>query len=238
MMHYKSVLLIPTLAFAAASWDAVASKLPRDVVCRTVALPGHGEPSSLSRWDIADMTAELATWVETCPEPPHVVGSGVGALLAENLARTATIASLTVIGWPPDQRPGELRRRITATRRALEEVGEEEFLVTYRSDAAPRAETEAVSARASADAFLGGLELAARWTPGPLPRHMPVAVIRGAEDLRCRPADAQDLADLWRGDVHEVPGAGHATYVDAPVDVARLLTHVIESADRTSRPPT
>jgi 3-oxoadipate enol-lactonase len=237
-MQYRSVLLIPTLAFATASWDAVASRLPRDVICRRVALPGHGAPSSIPGWDIVDMSAELATWAEACPRPPHVIGSGIGAMVAENLARMAPTASLTVIGWPPDQRPGELRRRITATRLALGQVGNDEFLTAYRAGAAPRASTAAVSTPVSTDAFIGGLEVAAGWMPAPLPRRLPVTVIRGAGDLRCRPVDAQALANLWGADFHEVPGAGHATYVDAPVDVARLLIHVICSAERASRPPT
>lgn len=230
-MHSTWLLLVPTLGFGARSWDAVASRLPADVSCRALTLPGHGETSA-SGFNIPDIAAELTKWAEGCPEPPHVVGSGIGALLAEHLARTARTASLTVIGWPPDQRPGELGKRILTTQAALRQVGTDTFLAAYRADAAPLGKTAAVAESVSEDAFVGALEAAACWTPAPLPRGLPATLIYGSNDRRCRPVDVRALTDLWQAEFHEVPGAGHATYVDAPAEVARLLTKVIRSADR------
>src|SRR5688572_15491651 len=113
-MH-DSAILISTLAFAADSWDAVVADLPRDVDCRAVSLPGHGEPASLASWD----APEIAAWVDERPRPPHVIAAGAGSLVAERLVRTTQVASLTLVGWPPDQRPGEMHQRVVATRRAV-----------------------------------------------------------------------------------------------------------------------
>lgn len=60
------MLLVPTLAFAPSSWDAVTSLLPASLSCFVPALPGHSESLSIGRADqtVADMVSMFAQWAE------------------------------------------------------------------------------------------------------------------------------------------------------------------------------
>ncbi|WP_327233309.1 alpha/beta hydrolase [Streptomyces sp. NBC_01317] len=247
------LLLLHTWGGDAGTWGPAVRHLGAQVPrLEAVDLPGHGaraaEPftvdgavaagsAALDRLAGAGAGAGAVIGAGTgtgdlAAGPAHVVGSGLGALIALVLAqrRPDRVRSLTLVGFPPADGP-EAARRPAETEALLARDGTERFAkayvdstvlsgdpahgdLLYRSMAATRPEVLLDSLRAT-------LGWAGHVRPGPL--GPPCQVVRGARDHRVGAASAAALARRLGGSTAVVPGAGHVAYLDEPEAFAATL---------------
>ncbi|MFI6369052.1 alpha/beta fold hydrolase [Nocardia sp. NPDC050630] len=234
-----AVILLHSLALDSRSWDGVLPGIA-ELGPLTVDLPGHGEalsaPFELDRAveRVLDAITGHLPCHEGVPKSPaiHVVGCGIGALIADRVSRRIHVDTLTLMSWPPDQRPGQLAARADTARQALsaDEVG---FLREYRSGITTC--RSAPPAPVSAASFVAALRAAAVWRPQRRPDATAVRIVRGRADERTSAVDARRLAARWDARYIEVGDAGHACYVDQP---DRLATLIRDLDDGDGYPPT
>ncbi|MER5648074.1 alpha/beta hydrolase [Streptosporangium sp. NPDC002524] len=256
-MHDPSnrVLLLHTLGGNARTWAPVVGAGSDPARFLAVDLPGHGahgeDPFDL----LTALTSVHAALDECGPAPAHLVGSGLGALVALRVLADAPhrLASLLLAGFPPGGDPGRLR----ATAEALREKGMAGFAADYLattlvtgggpgggSGSAPGndiglAELTASMTGMRPEAFLGSLEAALGWETPVSPGPVPCRVLRGEHDVRVTEQAARSLATRLGADYIGLPGAGHIAYVDDPRGFRELMDafhRVVEA--RTTVPGT
>ncbi|MET9479355.1 alpha/beta hydrolase [Streptomyces sp. NPDC006638] len=227
------LLLLHTWGGDAGTWAPAVRHLGAHVPhLEAVDLPGHGaraaEPFTV---DGAVETGSAA--LDRAAGPAHVVGSGLGALIALALAqrRPDRVRSLTLVGFPPADGP-EAARRPAETEALLARDGTERFAKAYvdstvlSGDPAHADLLYRAMAATRPTVLLDSLRATLGWArhvhPGPL--GLPCQVVRGARDHRVGAAPAAALARRLGGSTAVVPGAGHVAYLDAPEAFAATLT--------------
>lgn len=157
----------------------------------------------------------------------HVVGAGLGGMVALELARTTgRVRSLILIGtalagdgYHPDPMGADPTDHQTLEQ-SLEAAFSREFL-----EAQPDAIRDIVKWRAAEDADPESWEHQAAALDtfaidAPYEITEPALVIHGTDDRLCPPARGEELAaDLPNGEFYEVEGAGHLAHIEASREV-------------------
>ncbi|WP_436763386.1 alpha/beta fold hydrolase [Streptosporangium sp. V21-05] len=130
-MHDLSnrVLLLHTLGGNARTWAPVVDAGADPARFLAVDLPGHGAHGE-DPFDLATAVTSVHAALDECgPAPVHLVGSGLGALVALRVLADAPhrLVSLLLAGFPPGGDPGRLR----ATADALRTKGMAGFAADY-----------------------------------------------------------------------------------------------------------
>jgi pimeloyl-ACP methyl ester carboxylesterase len=170
----------------------------------------------------------------------HVVGAGLGGMIALELARTTgRVQSLTLIGtalsgdgYDPEPMFGPPSDD-AALRQGLEAALSREF-VDEQADAI----SQFVEWRAAEDADPDSWEkqaaaLGSFAVDAPYEITEPTLVVHGTEDRLCPIARGRELAEgLPNADLFEVDGAGHLAHVEASRTVNDRLGAFLETAER------
>lgn len=208
-------------------WEDVASGLrDRNHTVHAVALPGHDQPGSPARiWNrVSQYVAEVDRVVNTCDEPPILVGHSMGGYtvqryLERHQARAGVlVASVPRRGALPAnlrllrERPGAvLRASVTADYYGLVD-SPAQVRHLFLSPHTPDDTVEALSARLQNESALAILTLVSR-PPRPSRVTTPVHVIAAEGDAVFSLAEQHDLAAAYRTEAVVLPG-GHDLMVD------------------------
>ena len=232
--HSRTVVLLHSLGLDADSWTEMrvaAHPLMPAANLIAIDLDGHGTSSGVSfELDRAVAATVVTARSRGAEEPLHLVGSGLGALVALHIASRdpATVASMVLAGWPPSPPPpGRSRADLVAA--ALSSRGATSFAAEYftqigaRPDARQRLTQAMVTA--SANGLVPGIAAAEAWTPAAtdLTTRPPSLVVLGAQDVRVQEQDAARFATTLDAALVRIPDAGHLAYVDQPIEFAATL---------------
>ncbi|AEN06999.1 alpha/beta fold hydrolase [Halolamina sp.] len=157
----------------------------------------------------------------------HVVGAGLGGMVALELARTTgRVRSLVLIGtalsgdgYDPEPLFADPNDS-EALQESMTAAFSQEFI-----DAHPGPVSEMVEWRAAEDADTDSWAKQAAALEEfviekPYEITDPALVVHGSEDTLCAPAQGEQLAaDLPKGDLYEVAAAGHLAHIEASKDV-------------------
>jgi pimeloyl-ACP methyl ester carboxylesterase len=242
-------VLLHGIGSNATSWRSTIDALPSDIETIAWHAPGYGSSDAISRPDPSpsDYADALDRLLDTLRIGRVVlVGHSLGSLFAGRYAatrhrRVAGLALLSpALGYAvPTGKP--LLPPLQARVDELNALGAEEFAarragrLVYRSDAKPdvlAAVREAMSCvqvegYAQAVRALNGGDLIA---DAPLIQAL-TSVAVGAEDEVTPPANAERLHAVLRRPLSftKTPGAGHALPQEAPTQIARILTTLMEA---------
>ena len=223
----RQLFLLHSLGLDADSWTPMiqsAQSLMPATEFVPIDLLGHGRAG-----DIAFATAPAADEVvrtarrRGAAHGLHLVGSGLGALVALHLAarNPSDVASLVLAGWPPPApSPGQSRADLVAA--ALEVKGARVFADEYLEGLGTTRDGRDRLAEAIVVSSTRGLILAIRaaeaWRAPETPAagFPPCLIVRGAQDVRVSERDARQFADLLGGTFVGIPDAGHLAYLDQP----------------------
>ncbi|MFJ2645184.1 alpha/beta fold hydrolase [Streptomyces sp. NPDC087420] len=226
------LLLLHTWGGDAGTWGPASRHLGAgEARLEAVDLPGHGARAA-EPFTVDGAVAAGSAALDRPAGSAHVVGSGLGALIALLLAqlRPDRVRSLTLVGFPPADGP-EAARRPAETEALLARDGSERFARAYvdstvlSGDPAHRDLLYCSMAATRPDVLLDSLRATLGWAghvrPGPLA--LPCQVVRGARDHRVGASSAAALARRLGGSTAAVPGAGHVAYLDEPEAFAATL---------------
>ncbi|KQP44216.1 alpha/beta fold hydrolase [Pseudorhodoferax sp. Leaf274] len=234
----------------AASWLGVARTLAPQARLIAWDAPGYGVSSPLlaSAPRAADYAARLAELLQALDIRRCVlVGHSLGALVAGAAARPDSalrerIARLVLVsparGYGGAGREPQARQVRTQRLAALAEGGiagmagqRADRLLSADADATARQWVRWNMGRLNEGGYRQAIELlCGDDLLAALPPAMPVRVLCGAEDVVTPPAACRDVAAACGVGLEELPGAGHACYVEQPGTVARALLQELHKA--------
>jgi pimeloyl-ACP methyl ester carboxylesterase len=224
--------------------------LPDSYRCIALDLRGHGHTASPDgRWTISDLAADVIAFIEDVDAAPcHLVGMSWGGMVAMQVAidRPDLVRSLVLI----DTSASAMAEGSVAAFRQLIETVEERGVTRETSDLLIpltfgeryRAENEeGVAAQRSRlhDIDKHGFAEAMRSLSErpPLTDRLgsiavPTLVIHGEQDAAMPISEGEALASTISGaELVRVPGAGHATPIEAPDDVNAALVRFFARVD-------
>lgn len=243
------LVLLHGIGSAARSWIPPIERLAQQYRIVAWDAPGYGGSDALGidTPATAHYADALAGFLgELGIERPVLVGHSLGALMAMSYAKhnPADVAALVLadpaLGY--GRADADLRERKLADRIAMferlgpEKLGEERGPNLLSSSAPPhaiRAVCETMS-KVRADGYLpaarmlatGDLLADARGFTGP------VLVMCGAEDTITPPSDAAEVVSAIPGSRYrEIPGAGHASYIEQPELFAAEIASFLDSLE-------
>ncbi len=208
--------------------------------------PGYGATTALAAEDpsAADYAHALADFLDVlgiarCDLVAHSLGALIGAAFARRhprRVRSLTLAS-PAIGYgdaPPATRESRLAARIDAMRDLGPEGLARERAAKLLS---PAADDDAVAlvrwnmGRLNKDGYLQAARLLAggRLLSDVSACDVPVFVTCGSEDRITPPESARRVARAAGSRYHELPGAGHACYIERPDDFDAAVSEFIET---------
>jgi 2-succinyl-6-hydroxy-2,4-cyclohexadiene-1-carboxylate synthase len=221
-----------------ASWDDVASALPRTYRVQAPDLRGHGSASRARPVTLESVLAEIDA---LAPGRFTLAGYSQGGRIALHaaLALPGRVERLVLIGASPgvaDPAEREQRRRADEALAAwAETVSIEEFVTRWSQTPVLADQPPAVRAAVSADRLRStteGLAAALRGLgTGTLPPlwdrldelSIPVELIVGERDRTFRTTAERMVSGLPDARLHVVAGAGHAVHLEDPWAVAGLI---------------
>lgn len=236
------VLLLHPVNTAAAVWDAVAPLLDRPVAA--LDYRGHGAsdpgPSYLPADFAADALAVLdhLGWARV-----HLAGGSIGGAVAVEMAARIPDRVASIACFGATLRIGLSDAELAPLLAGLRELGVDEM---FRQHGAQIAGPRALPGAGDRLAELGGgrdLETVAaivtttfrdadaRPAAARVPQ-LPALVAVGTHDPTCPPAMAEELAGFLGATVTSLDGIGHLPMVEAPREVADLLTDLHNSTDK------
>lgn len=244
-----SVVLLHGISSGAASWLHAALLAGEQAHVVAWDAPGYGDSTALAgdAPTDADYAARLhellqALGISRCV----LVGHSLGALMACAYARGlgASRVSRVVLISPaggygaPDQTAASARVR-SERREALQTLGVKglaeripQRLLSPAADAAARAWVQWNSARLQPAGYLQAVELLCG---SDLARSqglaMPVEVHCGDADVVTTPAACRHWADLYDAPFELIESAGHASPIEQPEAVARLIARAVQQAN-------
>jgi len=216
-------LLLP--AVAALGWDAVAYSQRGQY--------DSAAPAGVDNYTLDELAADAANLAlgifEHCEgELVHLVGHSLGGLVARQavLLRPDLFASVTLLCSGPGGTPG-LRSEEAAF---VAEHGLVAFFDRELASRDPKPDDEFVRERfaaASADAYLGGVEILQNTTDSTTAlaaSGIPVMVAHGATDDAWPISDQRVMAGRLGAEYVVIPDAGHLPNIDNPDFTARTLS--------------
>ncbi|SMB89445.1 alpha/beta fold hydrolase [Deinococcus hopiensis] len=217
----RTALLLHAYPFSAAMWDEQRAALEVEGFRVIVPdLPGFGGALG-SMVSLSETARDLLGTLP--PEPAVVVGLSMGGYVAQELLTQAperfarvVLADTTTRADPPEK--AEDRREQAG--RALRE-GSSFIVEAARKEHLPRtfARIQPMMQAASREGIAGALRaMAARRDYSETLRDLrvPLLALVGEEDTITPPERVREIADLGRGELHVLPGAGHLSNLDAP----------------------
>lgn len=212
--------------------------------CLAMSLPGHGASDSLATADdysLPAYTAAVADVVKALTDaPPLLVGWSLGGHIAlEALTVVPAIAGVCIYGTPPLGNPPDMEASFLPNPAMgvgfSDAVNEEDARSYATSFMRPESETPIDAcvadilatdgnARIGLGACVGAgnysdeMEIVSSMT-------QPLAILHGVgEQLVAREYfERLDASRLWRGQVHDIEGAGHAPHLETPEAFDALL---------------
>ncbi|MGD9525837.1 alpha/beta fold hydrolase [Pseudonocardia sp.] len=232
------VLLLHPVNTAAAVWDDVAAALPGESVA--VDYRGHGSSEPGPPYLPADFAADaLAVLDHLGWNRVHLVGGSIGGAVSVEVAARASAEVASIACFGATLRIGLAEADLEPLLVELRELGVGGWFARHGHELlGPRARTGA--ARRLAE-LAGGRDTAmveqivratfahadSRAVAAALPR-LPALVAVGSHDPTCPPAMAAELAELLGTPVTVLDGIGHLPMLEAPAEVAELITALHE----------
>jgi 2-succinyl-6-hydroxy-2,4-cyclohexadiene-1-carboxylate synthase len=243
------VVLLHGFTHTGASWDPVVAALGESYRPLAPDIRGHGTASQRRPVDLDHVIEDLST---RAPQRFTLAGYSMGGRIALHaaLALGGRVERLLLIGASP----GIADPTERATRRAddeqlareLDRSTIEEFARRWAQTPVLAGQPPAARAAAHADRLRStpaGLARALRGLgTGALPSlwerlgelRMPVELLVGERDMKFREVAERMGEGIARARVHVIPGAGHAVHLEAPGQVAELISGTPLSRFRTS----
>lgn len=233
----ESVVVLPGITTAAASWDVLARRLSPRLRVFTIDVRGRGLSGRPPKgYGLDDYAADLLGIVDRLRITPHLLGHSMGARIAAQAATNARDRfGHIILVDPPLSGPGrrypfplDMYHQMMAAaadpvdpigRLRAEEPGLSDTQLLHRvrwlRTIAPHAVDHTWEAFHTEE-----------FTPLWRAVAAPVTLIHGAASPVVTPADARDLAQS-RPDasVHTVQGAGHLVQLDQPDDLLHLVAN-------------
>ena len=229
-----AVLLLHSLGVSGRMWARVAAALGPGWRTLTPDLRGHAGAAADGPFTTAGAVDDLERRCEREGAAVHLVGTGLGSLVAAELAarrpdlvRSLALASTYV------RVPGGGAERLRATREQLASGAFEQFAASYldatllpgADPTARRVLLDGLLATGPArflEALAAGMAADQQACLGSV--RAPALVLVGAEDARTPLAGAREVADLLpAARLQILEGAGHLAAVDTPATFAAAL---------------
>lgn len=234
------LFLLPGCGGSWRSFEAVIARLAGDFLIIAADQRGHGATDPADSYAMADYVADGVALVGKSPEPLHLVGHALGALVAERVARQvpAAILSLTLIGGALTARGNPVLRQFAD--RAAAAPAARAFVGEFCARAVVHPDAANLQAHV-ADGLMLAMPAWAQTLRGmvddPQPAGaatghgaLPTLIVRGAQDAIF---SAADHAALLRRHPHAAqacyPDLGHAPHWEDPGRVSRDLARFIHS---------
>lgn len=239
-----SVVLLHGISSGAASWVHVATRIGADAHVLAWDAPGYGDSAPLAAdaptdADYAERLHELlqALGIERCV----LVGHSLGALMACALARgegAGRVDRVLLIspaaGYGAPGRAAERERVRSERRQALQTLGVGGMaeriparLLSPTADAAQRAWVQWNTARLHPAGYLQAVELLCASDLAAQRLEVPVQVACGDADAVTPPAACRAVAEALGAPFEAIDGAGHASPIEQPDAVARLIARAL-----------
>lgn len=242
----RTLVLLHGIGSSARSWTTLLPILAPHVRCLAWDLPGYGgsDPLDVEKPIALDYLPVLDSWLtREAVERPIILGHSLGALIAGEAARQwpDRVAGLiladpasghgltTAHEWPTG-----LTRRISD----LQSLGQPAFaavraprMCAPEASIAARQTTEREMARVKMPGYAQAVALLAQADLAAILPHTacPLTFMVGAEDRVTPPAGVRRLAAVRpEADCIELPGAGHAGYVETPSLYAAPILAMLE----------
>lgn len=227
-MPGEPLVLLPGMNLTSAVWAPVLARLP-----------GEGQRPALTlELRAASIDDEVSEVLAAAPARFALAGLSLGGIVAMAVARQAPervtrLALLDTNGRPPttsQRAEWAVTRAALASGRSAREIQADllPVLLSERGRAGPLPAQVLAMADEVGEARLDA-QLAAQQTriderPGLARLRVPTLVIAGELDALCSVALHEEIVALAPGaELVVLPGAGHLTPLEAPVEVARLL---------------
>ena len=243
------VVLLHGFTHTGASWDPVVAALGESYRPLAPDIRGHGTASQRRPVDLDHVIEDLST---RAPQRFTLAGYSMGGRIALHaaLALGGRVERLLLIGASPGiADPIERAARRADDEQLARELDRstiEEFARRWAQTPVLAGQPPAVRAAAHADRLRStpaGLARALRGLgTGALPSlwerlgelRMPVELLVGERDMKFREVAERMGEGIARARVHVIPGAGHAVHLEAPGQVAELISGTPLSRFRTS----
>ncbi|MGI9449420.1 MAG: 3-oxoadipate enol-lactonase [Geminicoccaceae bacterium] len=227
-------------------WDRVVARLPANLRIIRYDKRGHGLSTSTDapysiedhRGDLADLLDGLGVRQAT------VVGLSVGGLIGQSLAgaRPDLVKSLVLADTAHKIGPPDIwETRIEAISKGgivalADAILERWFSADFRRDRSDEVEVwRAMLCRTPVEGYLGTCHAIrdADLTEIAKALTVPVVCLVGSEDGATTPALVKSTADLIGADFIEIDGAGHLPCIEAPDEVADVITKFLRETGVT-----
>jgi pimeloyl-ACP methyl ester carboxylesterase len=240
-----SIVLLHGISSGAASWVHVAARLAQDAHVIAWDAPGYGESTPLAG-DApadADYAARLHETLQALDIKHCVlVGHSLGALMACAYARgvgAERVARVVLIspagGYGAAGKEADSARVRNERRHSLQTLGIDGQaeripgrLVSSSADAAQRAWVQWNAARLNPTGYLQAVELLCGSDLAASHLAMPVGVHCGEADVVTTPAVCRASAEALGAPFEPIQSAGHASPVEQPEAVARLILRAFQ----------
>lgn len=236
----EAIVLLHGISSGAASWEPVAPQLAGFRLLAWDA-PGYGDSQPLAEAEpsAAEYAARLDAWLDALGiERCVLVGHSLGSMMASAYAarRPERLAGVVLADPAQGYRDADEAKRDSIYRSRwtlLAEQGHDAYaaaraprLLRDDADEADIARVREGMRRLHVEGFAQASWMLAHdaleaYLPEGLP--VPATVLCGDEDAITPPAASRDLAERLGLPYRDIPGAGHASYIDAPAAFAAAV---------------
>ncbi len=235
-------------------WDAIASQLARNRAVYALDFRGHGDSSYPEERFVGAFNVDLEamlSWLDR--DDVYLIGHSMGAAVAlDHASRFPATRGLALVDLARGGPPGGGRRARLALAHRRNYRTREDAISRFRflpesshTDEATRSYIAELSVRDDADGRFGykfdpkWFSLPARPRPDLADVLCETLLIRGAESpLLSIEAAREFVSKLPKGNLIEIPDAGHHVLIDQPDRLFEALDEFLKSCDESVEPPT